>query len=152
VGEIVSLRTKSDRRNRLNVLGQPLAVCSCEPLTGWLRDGTCATDEHDYGHHVICCVITKDFLKFSLECGNDLSTPQPQYGFPGLKPGDRWCLCALRWREAYEAGKAPLVVLEATHYSALSVIPLEALKRNSSPMKEQNTHHPKESSNDHAHP
>jgi len=111
----------------LNVLGQPLVPCSFEPLTGWFRDGCCRTDEHDHGRHTVCVVMTAEFLAFSQARGNDLSTPAPEYGFPGLKPGDRWCLCAARWKEAWEAGKAPQVVLMSTHYKTLQTVPLEAL-------------------------
>ena len=102
-----------------NVLGGPLALCSLEPLTGWHRDGCCNTDDRDQGRHVVCAVVTAEFLAFSAGIGNDLSTPRPEYGFPGLVPGDRWCLCAARWEEARVAGVAPEVVLEATHAKAL---------------------------------
>lgn len=111
----------------LNVLGQPLVPCSFDPKTGWFRDGCCRTDDQDQGRHVICAIMTADFLAFSAARGNDLSTPVPAYGFPGLQPGDRWCLCANRWREAWEAGQAPQVVLVSTHYKALKTVPLEAL-------------------------
>jgi uncharacterized protein (DUF2237 family) len=112
----------------LNVLGTELQACSYDPLTGFYRDGCCNTDAHDHGTHVICARVTADFLAFSLTRGNDLSTPRPEYRFHGLKPGDRWCLCALRWREAFEAGVAPHVHLEATHINALGVVTLEQLK------------------------
>lgn len=102
-----------------NVLGGPLAPCSTEPMTGWYRDGCCNTDESDQGRHVVCAVMTEEFLIFSQAIGNDLSTPRPQFGFPGLVPGDRWCLCATRREEARVAGFAPDVVLEATHAKAL---------------------------------
>ena len=102
-----------------NVLGGPLAPCSTEPMTGWYRDGCCNTDESDQGRHVICAVMTEEFLVFSQAIGNDLSTPRPDFGFRGLVPGDRWCLCATRWEEARVAGFAPDVVLEATHAKAL---------------------------------
>lgn len=105
--------------NANNVLGGPLALCSMEPLTGWHRDGCCNTDNNDQGRHVVCAVVTEDFLAFSKAVGNDLVTPRPEYGFPGLAPGDRWCLCADRWEEARVAGFAPEVVLEATHAKAL---------------------------------
>ncbi len=111
-----------------NVLGQPLIACSTEPLTGFFRDGCCRTGPQDQGSHTVCALVTADFLAFSKARGNDLSTPNPAYGFPGLKPGDRWCLCAPRWREAWEAGCAPQVVLEATHAKAADVCPLTALK------------------------
>ena len=112
----------------LNVLGTPLQACSYDPLTGYFRDGCCHTDENDSGSHVICARVTEDFLQFSLEVGNDLSTPRPEYRFKGLKPGDRWCLCALRWKEALLAGVAPPVVLECTHERALSFVTLEQLQ------------------------
>ncbi len=113
---------------QLNVFGEPIGECSCKPMTGWHRDGRCATDEHDHGLHVVCMRATAEFLEFSRERGNDLSTPRPEFGFPGVKPGDQWCLCATRWLEAYQAGKAPRVQLAATHAKALEVIPLELLK------------------------
>jgi uncharacterized protein (DUF2237 family) len=111
-----------------NVLGGPLRACSYAPITGFFRDGCCRTRRDDVGLHVVCVKVTADFLAFSAKQGNDLSTPIPDARFPGLKPGDRWCLCASRWLEAYEAGKAPLVVLESTHEQALEVIPLAALQ------------------------
>jgi len=116
-------------REALNVLGTPLQTCSIEPLTGWFRDGCCRTGKGDGGVHVVCTRVTDEFLSFSKNRGNDLSTPRPDYGFPGLKAGDRWCLCAARWQEAFEAGHAPAVVLEATHESALEFIDLADLKR-----------------------
>lgn len=112
-----------------NVLGTELMACSYDPLTGYFRDGCCQTDASDAGSHLICARVTADFLAFSLSVGNDLSTPRPEYRFAGLKPGDRWCLCALRWREALEAGVAPPVVLEATHESALQFVTLESLQQ-----------------------
>jgi len=112
-----------------NVLGTELMACSYDPLTGYFRDGCCQTDASDAGSHLICARVTADFLAFSLSKGNDLSTPRPEYRFTGLKPGDRWCLCALRWREALEAGVAPPVVLEATHESALQFVTLESLQQ-----------------------
>jgi uncharacterized protein (DUF2237 family) len=112
----------------LNVLGTPLVPCSYDPLTGYFRDGCCNTDENDQGSHVICAKVTQEFLDFSLEQGNDLITPRPEYRFQGLKVGDRWCLCALRWKEAYEAGVAPKVVLESTHVKALDHVTLEQLQ------------------------
>lgn len=104
-----------------NVLGGELEPCSFDPLTGWYRDGCCNTDEADRGLHTVCAVVTAEFLAFSQSVGNDLSTPRPEYGFPGLTPGDRWCLCAGRWEEARRAGFAPEVVLEATHEKTLEV-------------------------------
>lgn len=110
-----------------NVLGTPLQACSFDPLTGYFRDGCCHTREDDSGSHVVCARVTQEFLDFSRARGNDLVTPAPAYRFAGLKAGDRWCLCALRWKEAWEAGVAPPVVLEATHHRALDFVPLEAL-------------------------
>lgn len=110
-----------------NVLGGPLEDCSHDPKTGFFRDGCCRTDEHDEGRHVICTRVTAEFLAFSREAGNDLSTPRPEYHFRGLQPGDCWCLCAVRWREALEAGVAPPVRLTATHEVALRYVSLEDL-------------------------
>lgn len=98
-----------------NLLGGELEVCSTDPMTGFFRDGCCSTGSGDMGVHTVCAIMDEEFLAFSLAAGNDLTTPQPQFGFPGLRPGDRWCLCAPRWQEAYEAGMAPRVVLSATH-------------------------------------
>lgn len=111
-----------------NVLGTPLQSCCTNPMTGYYRDGYCRV-EGDYGVHSICCQVTAEFLTFSRSVGNDLSTPVPQYNFPGLKPGDRWCVCASRWVEALEAGVAPPVVLEATHARMLEYASLEDLKK-----------------------
>jgi uncharacterized protein (DUF2237 family) len=111
-----------------NVLGSALQPCSFAPRTGWLRDGCCNTDDADRGLHTVCAVMTAEFLEFSRAMGNDLSTPRPEYGFPGLKPGDRWCLCASRWEEARLAGFAPEVVLEATHEKTLDVTMLGHLQ------------------------
>lgn len=111
-----------------NVFGDPLATCSTSPMTGWYRNGCCETDEQDRGSHTVCAVVTADFLAFSASRGNDLSTPRREFGFPGLRPDDRWCLCAARWREAWEAGCAPRVHLQATHRRALAVIDLATLK------------------------
>jgi hypothetical protein len=113
----------------INVLGQPLEPCSTQPLTGFYRDGRCDTGFEDTGLHVVCAQVTGEFLAFSQAAGNDLSTPRPEFGFPGLRPGDRWCVCATRWKEALEAGVAPPVVLEATHVGALDIIPLDDLRR-----------------------
>ncbi len=110
-----------------NVFGEPLVSCSQAPLTGFYRDGCCNTGDDDRGMHTVCAVMTDEFLEFSRAAGNDLITPQPIFRFPGLKAGDRWCLCALRWVEAWQAGKAPLVVLEATHEKTLDYIPLQEL-------------------------
>jgi uncharacterized protein (DUF2237 family) len=112
-----------------NVLGGPLRPCSLEPLTGFFRTGCCETGPEDHGLHTICVEVTEEFLAFSKERGNDLSTPMPEYGFTGLKPGDRWCLCAPRWKEAYDAGVAPPVILHATHEATLLVVSLEALRQ-----------------------
>ena len=114
---------------KLNVLGEPLAPCSAQPLTGFFRDGCCNTAPEDLGLHVVCTRVTAEFLEFSRSRGNDLSTPRPEFGFPGLKPGDQWCLCAARWNEALQAGAAPRVVLQATHAAALRVGKLADLKK-----------------------
>lgn len=111
----------------INILGEKLEVCGCNPMTGWLRDGFCRTDENDHGIHTVCAIVSADFLKFSRFRGNDLSTPRPEFGFKGLKPGDHWCLCAGRWLEAYNAGKACPVNLHATHEETLVIIPLNVL-------------------------
>jgi uncharacterized protein len=119
-----------DRRSTArNVLGEQLDVCSIDPMTGFFRDGCCNTSEEDVGSHTVCAVMTAAFLEFSKSQGNDLSTPLPQFGFAGLKPGDRWCLCAPRWQEAFAAGQAPRVVLRATHEGALDYCSLADLKR-----------------------
>lgn len=115
-----------------NVLGGELKSCSTNPLTGFFRDGCCNTNATDYGSHTICALMTDEFLEFSKSRGNDLSTPRPEYDFAGLNAGDQWCLCAARWREAYEAGAAPLVNLEATHEQALQIVTLMQLKEFSS--------------------
>ena len=112
-----------------NVLGGPLATCSNAPLTGFYRDGCCNTGPEDMGLHVVCTRVTQAFLEFARSQGNDLITPAPQYNFPGLKPGDRWCVCAATWRQSFEAGVASPVILAATHEETLAVIPLEALKQ-----------------------
>ncbi len=112
----------------LNVLGTPLQPCGTEPMTGYFRDGCCRTDASDRGLHVVCAVLTAEFLAFSRARGNDLSTPRPEFDFPGLRPGDRWCLCANRWLEAWIEGVAPAVVLEATHLNALGVVTLDQLQ------------------------
>ena len=111
----------------VNIFGEPLKTCSNDPITGFFRDGCCNTDEQDFGMHTVCVVITDEFLDFSKERGNDLSTPRPQWNFPGLNEGDRWCLCAGRWLEAWQAGKAPLVDLEATHEETLKIVPIDIL-------------------------
>lgn len=111
-----------------NVLGTELQTCCTDPLTGFYRNGKCQTGPDDYGTHVVCAEMTQEFLDFTLTRGNDLMTPIPAYRFPGLKPGDKWCLCALRWKEAYDAGYAPPVVLERTHEKALEFVKLDDLK------------------------
>ena len=111
-----------------NVLGEPLESCSTDPITGFYRDGCCRTGREDVGLHLVCMVATEEFLEFSKDRGNDLSTPNPMYHFPGLQAGDRWCLCVERWKEALEAGMAPQVVLAATHISALEFVDLEELE------------------------
>lgn len=112
-----------------NVLGEPLQACSESPVTGFYRDGCCNTGPDDLGVHSVCVQATQAFLEFSQASGNDLTTPMPEFGFPGLQPGDRWCLCAARWKEALDAGAAPQVVLTATHEATLEFVPLEALKK-----------------------
>jgi uncharacterized protein (DUF2237 family) len=114
----------------LNVLGAPLEECGTEPLTGFYRDGCCNTGQQDLGSHTVCAVVTAEFLTHQQRVGNDLSTPRPEYSFPGLKPGDRWCVVAVRWMQAYQDGAAAPVVLASTHQRALDVIPLEALQEN----------------------
>jgi uncharacterized protein len=111
-----------------NVLGTALVPCSFDPLTGWLRDGCCTTDANDHGSHVICVKVTVSFLNQQMEAGNDLITPRPELRFVGLKPGDRWCVCALRWKQSLDAGHAPPVVLESTHASALRFVSLQELQ------------------------
>ena len=111
-----------------NVLGGELVPCSLDPVTGFFRNGCCETGAHDIGMHTVCAIMTDDFLGFSRAMGNDLSTPMPDFGFAGLKPGDRWCLCAPRWKEALDAGAAPQIVLEATHEETLAIVPLGILK------------------------
>ena len=116
----------------LNVLGQPLVPCSFEPLTGFFRDGCCKTDEEDIGSHLVCAIVTQDFLQFSLSKGNDLITPRPEYQFPGLVAGDQWCLCLNRWLEAVQAECAPMIKLESTNIKALELVSLDFLKQYSS--------------------
>ncbi|MBS4038926.1 MAG: DUF2237 domain-containing protein [Hydrogenophaga sp.] len=113
----------------LNVLGEPLQACSFDPLTGFYRDGCCHTGPDDVGTHVVCARVTAEFLAFSQAVGNDLSTPRPEWRFAGLKPGDRWCLCVRRWKEALTAGVAPPVILEATHASTLQFVDLDTLRQ-----------------------
>ena len=111
-----------------NVLGRELQPCSTDPMSGFFRDGHCNTCAEDAGSHTVCAVMTAEFLAFSKAAGNDLSTPRPEFAFPGLKPGDRWCLCAPRWKEALDAGMAPQLVLEACHEETLAIVPLGVLK------------------------
>ena len=120
-------RATRRKRRILNVLGKPLVPCSMNPLTGYFRNGYCSTGPSDTGTHVVCAVVTDKFLQFSKDQGNDLITPAP--GFPGLKAGDKWCLCAYRWKEAYEASVAPSVVLESTNRAVLRIVPLKILKQ-----------------------
>lgn len=117
------------RPTQRNVLGGPLEPCSLDPLTGFYRNGCCSTGPEDVGSHTVCVILTAEFLLFSKARGNDLSTPRPEWNFPGLKPGDRWCLCAPRWLEACKAGMAPPVVLSATHERALDFVTLDVLRR-----------------------
>ena len=121
------MTTRYDENAR-NVLGGELKACSASPLTGFYRNGCCETGPHDTGMHTVCAVMTAEFLEFSKAAGNDLSTPRPEFAFPGLKPGDRWCLCAPRWKEALDAGMAPQLVLEACHEETLAIVPLGVLK------------------------
>lgn len=120
----------NEKEKAENVLGTDLKTCCTDPMTGFYRDGKCNTGPSDYGTHVVCAEMTQAFLEFTKSKGNDLSTPIPEYNFPGLKPGDKWCLCALRWREAQQAGKAPKVVLESTHKKALEYVRMEDLEAN----------------------
>ncbi|MBI2800073.1 MAG: DUF2237 domain-containing protein [Gammaproteobacteria bacterium] len=120
--------TEQQEQPELNVLGEPLVPCALDPITGFYRDGSCRTCEEDTGSHTVCVELTAEFLSFSRAAGNDLSTPHPEFGFPGLRPGDRWCLCAPRWQEAYEAGAAPRVFLLGTHAGALAHVDLASLK------------------------
>jgi len=115
--------------NSVNVFGDPLQACSMDPVTGFFRDGCCNTSEQDAGSHTVCVDVTAEFLQFSRSRGNDLGTPVEEFGFPGLNPGDRWCLCAARWLEAEQAGAAPRVYLQRTHVKALEVVPLQLLRQ-----------------------
>lgn len=129
VGKMIrsNVDDRVDRADR-NVLGERLMTCSTDPMTGFYRDGCCRTGEDDLGVHTVCCVVTDAFLAFSRRVGNDLSTPRPEWGFPGLRAGDRWCLCAARWHEADLAGSAPQVVLGATHERSAEICGLDRLK------------------------
>jgi len=119
----------SDSKTALNVLGKPLELCSCDPMTGYFRDGKCNTRPDDVGTHVVCAIVTEEFLNYSQSKGNDLITPVPQWNFPGLKPGDKWCLCVSRWKQAEKVDMAPPVDLNATHQLALKHVSLELLKQ-----------------------
>ncbi|MBI1393368.1 MAG: DUF2237 family protein [Alphaproteobacteria bacterium] len=121
-------KTQDRRAEARNVLGGPLETCSLDPLTGWFRDGCCDTEGLDMGMHVVCAEVTADFLAHQRRSGNDLSTPRPEFGFPGLTPGQRWCVCLSRWKDALDAGVAPPIVLAATHEEALAVVPIEVLR------------------------
>ncbi|WP_295313973.1 DUF2237 domain-containing protein [Roseobacter sp.] len=118
-----------EKDESINVLGEPLAVCGTDPVTGFFRDGSCNTCAADQGSHTVCAVLTAEFLAYSKYVGNDLSTPRPEYGFAGLKPGDAWCLCAARFLQAHDEGCAPQINLEATHARALDIVPLEVLRK-----------------------
>ena len=118
-----------DAPEERNVLGGPLQPCSLDPMTGFYRDGQCSSSPEDLGSHTVCAVVSADFLVLQRDLGNDLSTPRPEYGFPGLKPGDRWCVVAVRWLQAYQAGAAAGVVLAATNERALEIVPIEALRQ-----------------------
>jgi uncharacterized protein (DUF2237 family) len=115
------------KSSQMNIHGRPLELCSQDPLTGFFRNGCCDTDNHDRGLHTVCVILTDEFLKFSLEVGNDLSTPRLEFDFPGLKPGQKWCLCANRWLEAYESGVAPPIITESTNIKTLDIIDFETI-------------------------
>lgn len=121
--------TEENMAESINVLGETLDVCSEAPMTGFFRDGCCNTNDQDVGSHTVCVELTDEFLEYSRFRGNDLSTPQPDFGFPGLNAGDRWCLCAARWLEAHEQGMAPRVFLMRTHLAALEIVPLDTLRK-----------------------
>ena len=123
------MKERRKQEQQLNVFGEPLLPCGLDPLTGFYRDGCCNTGYDDTGIHTVCVRVSGEFLAYSKARGNDLSTPAPQFGFKGLKPGDQWCLCAGRWKEAFDAGMAPAVVLRATHEETLAIVPLADLKR-----------------------
>jgi uncharacterized protein len=131
---------RADTDDSVNVLGEPLKPCSYDPMTGFFRDGCCNTGPEDRGRHTVCVRITEEFLAFSRRCGNDLSTPRPEYGFPGLRAGDRWCLCAARWVEALEAGAAPKVILASTHRTTLTIVPLDVLRAHAMPGRGRAAH------------
>lgn len=131
---------RDDQEASLNVYGERLKPCAFDPMTGFYRDGCCNTGPEDRGRHVICVRITAEFLTFSRARGNDLSTPRPEFGFEGLREGDRWCLCAERWKEAWEAGAAPKVILASTHLSALRIVPLDVLEQHAMPARRPTRH------------
>lgn len=131
---------RDDQEASLNVYGERLKPCAFDPITGFYRDGCCNTGPEDRGRHVICVRITAEFLAFSRARGNDLSTPRPEFGFEGLREGDRWCLCAERWKEAWEAGAAPKVILASTHLSALRIVPLDVLEQHAMPARRPTRH------------
>mgnify|MGYP001827412599 FL=1 len=118
-----------DMDDRINVLGEPLVACGEDPVTGFFRDGHCNTCDEDTGSHTVCIEASQEFLEFSRFRGNDLSTPVPEHGFPGLKPGDIWCVCAARWLEAHQHGRAPRVYVTRTHHRALEIVPMELLRK-----------------------
>lgn len=118
---------KVNSNSQLNIFGKQLISCCINPMTGYYRNGLCETGVSDHGTHTVCVIITQEFLDFTVSVGNDLVTPRPEFRFPGLVPGDKWCLCALRWKEAFEAGKAPLVILESTHEKTLDYVSLSDL-------------------------
>jgi len=122
------MTTLPSRPGQLNVLDTPIEPCCSDPMTGFYRDGSCHTGPRDYGVHTVCAVMTEEFLDYTSSCGNDLSTPNSQFHFPGLKPGDKWCLCAERWRESLAAGVAPPIILESTHKKTLEYVSLDVLK------------------------
>ena len=117
-----------DNETQLNIFNETIEECGCSPLTGFFRTGCCETSDQDLGSHTVCALMTEDFLKFSQSQGNDLSTPIPQFNFSGLKPGDRWCLCANRWVEAYEANSAPAIIARATNIKALEILSMDQIK------------------------
>ncbi len=129
----------AEREESLNVLGEPLKPCAFDPVTGFFRDGCCNTGPADVGRHTVCARMTAEFLAFSRARGNDLSTPRPEFGFAGLRPGDRWCLCAERWKEAWLAGAAPKVALASTHAATLEHVSLEALQAHALPQRAAKT-------------
>lgn len=132
------MRAETDES--VNVLGGPLKPCSYDPRTGFFRDGCCNTGPEDRGRHTVCVRVTEDFLAFSRACGNDLSTPRPEFGFPGLRAGDRWCLCASRWVQALKAGVAPKVILASTHRATLEVVSLDVLSAHAMPTRDAGRH------------